>query len=257
MELIKSVAKRSRVSDLVYILLNLALALIVLGLTMAFTPPYLAYVVVLLSKWRIFAVRPRFWLANIQANAVDLFVGISAVTLIWQAASALLIQILLALLYAGWLLMLKPSSKRRDILLQAGIAQVLSLMALLSVAYLFEPAIITVLAWVIGYICARHVLSTYDDEETTLLSMMWGFIVAEIIWLAQHWTVAYQLSGALMVPQAVLIIGLMGYAAAKTYDLQHHHTLSWKTVRGPLLFAIVVVTILLIKEIMAIVTHTT
>lgn len=257
MELIKSAAKRSRVSDFVYIFLNLALALAVLGLTMAFSPPYLAYFAILLSKWRVLAVRPRFWLANIQANAVDVFVGISTVTLIWQASSAPLVQVLLAILYAAWLLVLKPSAKRRFITMQAGISQLLALSALLSVAYMFDTGPVTLIAWGVGYICARHVLSTYDDEDTTLLSMMWGFVVAEIVWLAQHWTVAYQMSGSLMIPQAAIIISLIGYVAARSYDLQHHHTLSWKAIRGTMLFSIAVISILLIKELVAIVSSTT
>ncbi len=38
----------------------------------------LALSIIVLSKWRMFAVRPRFWLANIRANAVDLIVGLSS-----------------------------------------------------------------------------------------------------------------------------------------------------------------------------------
>ncbi len=39
----------------------------------------LAIIVVILSKWRMFAVRPRFWAANVRANSVDLLVGIPIV----------------------------------------------------------------------------------------------------------------------------------------------------------------------------------
>jgi hypothetical protein len=38
-----------------------------------------ALALVVLSKWRMFAVRPRFWAANIRANGVDLMVGLSIV----------------------------------------------------------------------------------------------------------------------------------------------------------------------------------
>ena len=66
MELIKSAARRSKLSDVAYVVLNLRLAGAVFGLTVAFTPPYLAYLLIILSKWRVFAVRPRFWLANMR-----------------------------------------------------------------------------------------------------------------------------------------------------------------------------------------------
>ena len=46
MELIKSVARRSKVSDVAYVLLNIALAIAIYVLTIAFTPPYFAYALV-------------------------------------------------------------------------------------------------------------------------------------------------------------------------------------------------------------------
>src|SRR5437763_99332 len=37
----------------------------------------IAAVLILLGKWRMFAVKPRHWLANIQANSVDIIVSLS------------------------------------------------------------------------------------------------------------------------------------------------------------------------------------
>ncbi len=56
----------------------------------------LAFSVVLLSKWRMLAVRPRFWPANVRANAVDILVGLSIVVFMSHTSSALL-----QLLYAA------------------------------------------------------------------------------------------------------------------------------------------------------------
>lgn len=248
MELIKSAAKRSKLSDVVYIALNLVLAALVLGLTLMFTPPYMAYLIVLLSKWRVFAVRPRFWLANIQTNLVDTLVGLSVVTLIWQASGALLIQLLLTILYAGWLLMIKPRSKRIFILAQAGISQLVAMIALFSMSHLVDASLIVLACWVIGYVSARHILDNYDEEDTTLLSMAWGLFVAEIGWLSNHWMTAYQLSGNLLLPQGAMIVTLAGYVAWRLYDAIHHHNLSWGRVRAHVLFAVVVIGILLLKE---------
>ena len=39
----------------------------------------IAFVAIVLAKWRMFAVKSRHWPANIRANAVDIFVGFSAV----------------------------------------------------------------------------------------------------------------------------------------------------------------------------------
>src|SRR6266436_394230 len=50
----------------------------------------LASGLVLLSKWRMLAVRPRFWPAIIRANAVDIVVGLSAVLFIAHSVSGYL-----------------------------------------------------------------------------------------------------------------------------------------------------------------------
>lgn len=256
MDLIRLVSKRSRVSDVVYIVLNVFLAAAVLVSTMIYTPPYLAYFLVILSKWRVLAVRPRFWLANIQANAVDLFVGFSVVTLIWQASGAWFLQVVLAILYGVWLLIIKPSSKHRYIVWQAGISQAVSLVALASVAHTVDTGFTVLVGWVIGYISARHVLGMYEDEDTTLVSMAWGFVVAEIIWLCSHWIVAYQLHPLVLIPQMAIITGLLGYTATTAYDAYHKNVLSWARTRASVLLTAAIIAILLLKELAAVVRNT-
>src|SRR3982751_3266676 len=68
-----------------------------------------ALIVIVLSKWRMFAVRPRFWAANVRANAIDMMVGLSTVILMAHTDSESL-QLIAALAYAAWLLLLKPRS---------------------------------------------------------------------------------------------------------------------------------------------------
>ena len=89
MELIKFAARRSKWSDVVYIMLNIAYAVALFVLVSpGIDLPYLAFVLVFMSKWRIIAVRPRFWFANLQANFADFMVGISVVTLMLLTAAA-------------------------------------------------------------------------------------------------------------------------------------------------------------------------
>src|ERR1700722_14451508 len=56
------------------------------------------FIIIVLSKWRMFAVRPRFWPANIRANGVDLMVGLSIVLFMTHSGS-LLAQVIWAVLY--------------------------------------------------------------------------------------------------------------------------------------------------------------
>ena len=73
-----------------YYVLNIGLAAALLVIAQAFQTPFPALALVVLSKWRIIAVRPRFWWANIQANLVDLTVGIGVVGLMYLPTSVVL-----------------------------------------------------------------------------------------------------------------------------------------------------------------------
>jgi hypothetical protein len=266
MELIKLAARRSRWSDIVYILLNIAYAV---ALFVFVSPgvdlPYLAYSLVFLSKWRVIAVRPRFWFANVQANFVDFMVGISVVTLMLLTADTMpWIAAMLAVLFAVWLLALKPHSAQKWVLVQAGVAQFISLTTLFSLAHNFElrpiltdsSFLTVVFAWVIGYMVARHALSSFrGEEERAFLSLLWGFVIAELSWLAHHWTIAYsiyQSAGGtgqqLMVPQIAIVITLLGFVAVKWYEAFHltDDKKALKSARSATIFSFSVIAILLV-----------
>ena len=79
MELLKFVRRRSFLSELVYTALNIGLALAIV-LTVYYTESVtLGIALVLISKWRILAVRPRYWYANFLSNLVDIIVSVSVV----------------------------------------------------------------------------------------------------------------------------------------------------------------------------------
>ena len=250
MELIKSASRRSRLGEVAHIALNLAYAAVLFGLVLAYQPPYLAYLVVLLSKWRVLAVRPRFWFANVQANSLDLFVGLSVVTLMWVANGAVGVQLILTAFFALWLTVIKPHAKRRWVIVQAGIMQAISLTALFSFAHVATASVATIVGWLIGYITARHALTSFKDEEDrTLLSLAWGLVVAELSWLSYHWTIAYTLSGELKIPQIAIVVGLLGFLAMKVYgSLQHNdNQIALRDIRWPLTFVVLVLALLLIR----------
>src|SRR4051812_19772506 len=147
MEFLKSSKRRSFVSELIYILLNVALAIAILAVVWAIESPIAAFALVLLSKWRVLAVRPRYWFANIQANLVDIIVGVSVVILLYAASHALIAQVALTILYVGWLLYIKPRSKRAYIAAQAGIALFLGVTALMTVSYDWIASVVVLFMW--------------------------------------------------------------------------------------------------------------
>ena len=51
-----------------------------------------SFALILLSKWRMFAVRPRFWAAIVRANSIDLMVGVSTVIFLQHSSSSTWLQ---------------------------------------------------------------------------------------------------------------------------------------------------------------------
>ncbi len=249
MEFLKSSKRRSLLSELIYIILNVALAVAILLVVRAIESPLPAFGLVLLSKWRILAVRPRYWFANIQANMVDIIVSLSVVILLYAASGALFMQLLLTALYIGWLLFIKPRSKRVFVGIQAGTAVFLGVTALMSVSYDWIASVVVLLMWLIGYSAARHVLGSYDDAHTSFYSLIWGLVFAEIGWLAYHWTFAYSLPGMgdIKLSQTALIALVISFLTERVYhSYSQHGAVRSSDVILPGLLAVSVVMILLL-----------
>ncbi len=249
MEFLKSSKRRSLLSELVYIILNIALAVTVLIVVRAIESPFPAFALVLLSKWRVLAVRPRYWFANIQANMVDIIVSLSIVVLLYAASSAFAAQIAITILYIVWLLFIKPRSKRIFVAVQAGAAIFLGVTALLSGTYDWMSSAVVIMMWIIGYSAARHVLSSYDDVHMSFYSLVWGLVFAEIGWLVYHWTFAYALPGLgeLQLSQAAIIMLAISFLTERTYSsYSQHGTVRSSDIILPGLLSISVILILLI-----------
>jgi hypothetical protein len=249
MDFLKSSKRRSLLSELVYILLNVALAVAILVIVWAIESPIAAFALVLLSKWRVLAVRPRYWFANIQANLVDIIVSLSIVVLLYAASGALAAQIIITLLYIGWLLYIKPRSKRVFVAVQAGAAIFLGVTALMSVSYDWMASPVVLLMWIIGYSAARHVLGSYDEAHISFYSLVWGLIFAELGWLAYHWTFAYEIPGVgeIKLAQIALIALAISFIAERVYgSYTKHGSVRSSDVMLPILLSVSVIMILLV-----------
>lgn len=221
MELIKSKMtgkKLFKLGDLLHFLLTVALPAVIFLLASQWELYALALMIVVLSKWRIFAVQPRFWWANIQANLVDIMVGVSVIGLMYQANNSVMFQAAWALFYMVWLVAIKPLSGNRMVALQAAIGQALSITALFWYADQVSDIAIVGGTWVIAYSAARHLISSYEEDLLVLISAAWGLLVAEIAWLLNRWVVVYNIDHHLWIPQITLVVLVIGYCAAHLYD---------------------------------------
>lgn len=257
MEFLKLVRKKSFVSEFVYAILNAALAVGVLLVVRYTESVWFAIALIALSKWRVFAVRPRYWWANIRSNMVDFIVGVSfALNMNTVNTSGLVesqklfVLLSLAALYIGWLLLVKPRSRRSYIVAQAGVAVFLGTSALFTVGYNWPVSVVALCMWLIGSVASRHILSSYDDETYELfLSLAWGVALAEIGWISYHWAIAYPLPifTTLMIPQAAFTATLVSFLAYKCYDSFYHHAkIRMTDVLLPLLFTVSVLFVLLV-----------
>ncbi len=222
MELIKSVRRRTRVSEIIYVFLNLLLPIALFALTRAFDSPALAILLLVLSKWRVLAVRPRYWFINIKSNLADLIVGVSYVLLLVVSVSSLPVQLMLTALYIAWLMYLKPKSQKHLVAMQAGIEQFVGLTAVFMFSYQLDVVTTVLLAWLVGYGAARHALSTYDEEHLETIALCWALLIAELAWLAFHWTLSYPLVAGIAVPQVTAIATVLGFGAYNLYDNANH-----------------------------------
>jgi len=179
----------------------------------------LALAVVVLSKWRMFAVKPRFWPANMRANAVDLMVGLSIV-LFMAHSTGLAVQLLWAVLYGIWLVAVKPRSSVPMITAQAFTGQFAALSALYLVWADGSVYGLTLLSGLFCYLAARHFLDAFDEPYAKMLAYTWAYFGAALTWLLSHWLLFY--SG---LAQPTLLLSVVGYGIALLYYLDHEERL--------------------------------
>jgi hypothetical protein len=228
----------SGVSSFLHLGLVLVLPVLVFILVrLDFTVPALA--VIILSKWRMFAVRPRFWAANIRANAVDLMVGLSIVSFMSRTDSWLL-QLTWGVLYALWLLFIKPKSSVLWVTAQAFLGQLAALSALYLVWADAPVAVLVILTGLFCYLAAHHFLDAFDEPYTKMLAYTWGYFGAAMAWLLSHWLLFYGI-----LAQITLLLSALGYGLAVLYYLDHNDRLN-KGLRRQFIFVMLAVVLVVL-----------
>lgn len=180
----------------------------------------LAILLIFLSKWRMFAVRPRYWLANLVSNGIDITVGVSLVlfmantTVVWW-------QLFWMALYAAWLIWLKPKSDVLSVSAQAMIGQLLGLLVIYFKFGDNSLVILVASTWLITYLSARHFLTSFEEPMTALISHTWAYFSASLAFILGHWLLFYG-----SVPQIIVILTTIGYSVAALYYLEATDRLS-------------------------------
>ena len=201
--------------------------------------PQLAVLMVVLSKWRMLAVRPRHWLAIFRANAVDLVVGISIVVFMSQT-NIILWQMVWVLIYMTWLLFIKPGNSVLSVAMQALIAQSFGLMAV-YLAWGEAPLWGLIIAtWAVCYSAARHFFTGFDEPYGRFFSDVWAFFAASLAFITGHWLLFYGL-----VAQPTLLLTVVGFGLATMYYLDTFDKLS-KMLRRQFIFIMLAIIIVVV-----------
>jgi hypothetical protein len=200
------------VSHLIHVALNIALPVVAYVLVRTDFVS-VAILLILISKWRIFAVQARYWIANIIANGVDIMVGV-ALVLFMASTAVSWWQFFWAVIYGVWLVWLKPRSDVLSVSAQAMVGQLLGL----SVLYLkFGDSKLLVLVagtWLVAYIAARHFLTSFEEAHTPLLSHVWAYFAASLAFILGHWLLFYG-----SIAQIIVVLTNVGYGLAALYYL--------------------------------------
>lgn len=197
----------------------------------------IAVAVLLLSKWRMFAVHPRHWINHIRTNAVDIIVGLSLLEFIIQS-DTMLMQGLWVLIYEIWLLFIKPGSTNASVAFQALVAQTVGTVSIFM-AFTDAGLFFYVLGiWAICYFSARHFLAIFEEAHGGLISSVWAFLAASLMWVLGHWLLFF---GPISQPSTLITV--LGFGLAGLYYLDQHDRLATVVKRQILfgMFAIILV----------------
>jgi len=180
----------------------------------------LATAVILLSKWRMLAVKPRHWPANIRANAVDITVGLSFLIFMTHSSGQLM-QLIWAVAYGVWLVVIKPRSDVLSVSVQAIISLFVGLTAIFLNWGEASTLGLVILTWLVCYSAARHFFTSFDEPLSRYLATSWAYVGAALVWVLSHWLLFYG-----SISQPTLLLSVIGFCLAGIYYLDHEDKLS-------------------------------
>ena len=241
---------RNIASNMVHIFLNILLGVGAVMVTVLSASPILGLLLVLVSKWRVFAVRGRYLWLNIKSSLVDIIVGVSVVLLAYFAGSSFVpADIILAIFYCVWLIIIKPMSSEKAALTQSLIAVFLGMSAAAIMTANLDAIAIVLLAFMIGYAASRHVLVQSSDKNYTLTTLVCGLVFAEVAWLCQTWSIIYTFGNTgIRVPQVAIMLTVFAfvYNYARQAMIKYQDDFRFKHIIGPVVFGTILVGIIVL-----------
>ena len=245
-------ARKSRniASNAVHVLLNILLGIGSVLITVFSGSPLLGVLLVLVSKWRVFAVRSRYLMLNIKSNLVDLIVGLSIVVLAYYAGSSLApVHFILMGIYVVWLTIIKPMSSEAANLTQSLFAAFLGVSAATFLTAGTDPVVDVLLVFLVGYAASRYVLAQTNSKDFTLTTLVCGLVFAEIAWLCNTWSIVYTFGASgIRIPQIAIILTIFAfiYNYVRQVMLRQQEDFRLRDILGPVVFGVIIIGIIVI-----------
>ncbi len=246
-------ARKSRniASSVVHVFLNLLLGVFAVLSTVLVGSPLFGLILVVISKWRIFAVRRRYLWLNIKSNLVDLIVGLSVVMLAYVSGSFAAVHIVLMVIYSVWLIVIKPLSSERATQVQSLIAVFLGISAvmLMSDKFRMDAIFASTMAFIIGYAASRHVLVQTNEQDFTLTTLVCGLVFAEVAWMCNLWMIIYTyFDTQIYIPQAAVILTIFAflYNLARQAVIKYQEDFRFKMIARPVIFGLVLIAVVVL-----------
>jgi len=241
---------RNILSSILHALFNLLLGVGSVFITFTTASWITGALLVIISKWRMFAVRPRYLFLNLKSNLVDLIVGFSFVFITYCSGPTLLpIHVVLGILYSAWLVILKPMSSERASYLQSLLAIFLGSTAITLMSASANSLFPVFFNFLIGFAATRHVLVQGDDPDFSFLSLTVGLLFAETAWLCQSWLIVYTFkSFGFLLPQSSLILTIFAFLLGSLYRnlSQNNQKLVPAKIAAPIIFSLALIFIIVL-----------
>lgn len=188
----------------------------------------------------MFAVRPRFWLANVRANAIDITIGLSVLAFM-VATSSEMLQVMWIVLWASWLIFIKPATSVLMVSLQALIGYIAGLTSLFVIWDHGPLAGLVLVAGAICFFAAHHFFDSFEEAYSRLLAFTWGYFGAALTWILSHWLLFYG-----FIAQPALLLIALGFGLGTLYYLDHFDKLNINVKRQFIFIMIAIVLIVLV-----------
>ncbi|MBR5620982.1 hypothetical protein IKW75_00660 [Candidatus Saccharibacteria bacterium] len=241
---------RNIVSSILHVILNILLGVGSIAITVVTGSWIIGFLLVLLSKWRVFAVRMRYLSTNILSNLVDFIVGISFVIIAYCSGTTFLpIHAVLAAGYTAWLLFLKPRSSELAAEIQSLFSVFLGTTAV-TMLYASSNSIFLVIAcFIIGFSASRHILVQSDDDNFGLSTISCGLLSAEIAWICSNWLIVYTFGNTgILVPQLAIILTVFAFVSNRVFKngIVNNGKVKFSEIAAPVIFSILIVAIIVL-----------